>query len=76
MTAQTKANTHSEPQAEPFDVQNHGSIATLIPLHQGAVDWLNDNVDLDFNGPARLNKMVYMEPRYCLDLLRGYYDIE
>ena len=66
----------TEETSAAFHVSGQGSIAILKPLSDHAVEWLNEHVDLDFNGEAVLNSPIYMEPRYVQVLLDGYYSGE
>ena len=66
MTQAAEAEAH-------FTVDNQGTIVIITPNNEYAAMWLNDHVDLDFNGPAAVGGDIFMEPRYAAEILNGYY---
>lgn len=53
-----------------FLVQDHGSICILSPQTDGAMDWVEDNIEQD-NDYQPYWPAVVIEPRYMSDILDG-----
>ena len=51
---------------------NHYTVSQIVPLTEEAVEWINQHVELDWQGPAQVGSPIVVNHQHVDGLVEGY----